>query len=640
MCGIAGLICSRGQAVPRDLPKRLSDTLTYRGPDGYGFLEWDGKAVELRHEPSLGDSTRIAFVHRRLSIIDLSEGGWQPMSSPNHQVSLVFNGEIYNYVELRDELRLLGFEFTSSSDTEVLLKGYLAWGKALFARLLGMFAVAILDLRERKVLLVRDQFGIKPIVYVHFANGLAFASEINGLLEVEGWDRTLDPTAVFRYLRWGSSLEGRSTLLKNVERVLPGEILSVDIDDPSATESENYWELHSCQCGRPTLEEAAQRLRSELDESVKIHLRSDVPIGIALSGGVDSTSLALISRQISPGTPLTAFSYLPGAQAINEEQEIRKVATKGGIALETIVLDAAHFGDIADWTAKRVDEPFGTPSVIAESEVFKRAHDMGVTVVLSGQGPDEMMGGYERYRPVAVLSQIRQGRFGLAMKQLSASSKWPDSPAKVMFGWIVMLTIPAGLQRLARNLYGRQLVPQGVHGEWFKEQGVTIQSAGYTFPGRDLKKQLQYDMFHFGLQNLLAWADQTSMQHSVECRLPYLNPRLAELTMSLPEEFLVAADGTCKEILRAAVQDLVPEEILKARRKIGFETDTDRLLTASSEWVKSVVEGAWFKNLPFIDLPTVRGQVADLLSGRPIDADRLWRLINFSVWSEARGLRF
>ncbi len=638
MCGIAGLICADGHTVPRGLPKQLSDTFCYRGPDGYGFMSWDGNAAKLTREPVEDGRTRISFVHRRLAIIDLSDGGWQPVGSPDGQVSLVFNGEIYNYIELREELRSLGWEFTTSSDTEVLLKGYLSWGENVFPKLLGMFAIALLDLRERKVLLVRDQFGIKPIVYVNSSLGLAFASEINGLLQVDGWDRALDPTAIFRYLRWGSSLEGRSTLLKNVERVLPGEVLSVSIDNPTVTESHKFWDLEIGRSNNWSLNEAAERLRFELEHSVQIHLRSDVPVGIALSGGVDSTSLALISRMISPETALTAFSYLADSEQINEGPLIGMVASQAGISLETVHLNEANFPEVADRAARRIDEPFGTPSIIAESEVFKRAHELGITVVFSGQGPDEMMAGYARYRPLAVLSQMRAGHWGFAMRQFSACSKWPDSPTKTMLGWIAMLTFPAGLQGAARNAAGKGLVPEGVRGEWFKDQGVTIASATDMACGLNLKQRLRHDLFNFGLQNLLAWADQTAMQHSIECRLPYLNPVLGELVMSLPEEFLVAADGTCKQVLRAAVKGVVPDEILRVRRKIGFQTDTDRLLAGSSAWVKDVVESDWCKALPFVDMPAVRGQVESLAAERRVEAERLWRIINFSVWSQERGL--
>lgn len=638
MCGIAGLICAEGQRVPRGLPKLLSDTFCYRGPDGYGFMSWDGESAKLSREPVEDGRTRISFVHRRLAIIDLSDGGWQPVSSPDGQVSLVFNGEIYNYIELREELRALGCKFTTSSDTEVLLKGYLAWGKDVFPKLIGMFAIALLDLREREVLLVRDQFGIKPIVYVHSKLGLAFASEINGLLQIDGWDRALDPIAIFRYLRWGSSLEGRSTLLKNVERVLPSEILSISIDDPSVTESHKFWDLEIGRGRSWSLSEAAERLRCELEQSVQIHLRSDVPVGIALSGGVDSTSLALISRMVSPETALTAFSYLADSEKINEGPLIGMVASRAGISLESVHLNEANFTEIADRAARRIDEPFGTPSIIAESEVFKRAHELGITVVFSGQGPDEMMAGYARYRPLAVLSQMRMGHLGFAMRQLSASSKWPDSPTKTMLGWIAMLTLPAGLQGTARQASGKNLTPEGIRGEWFKEQGVRISSASDMACGLNLKKRLRHDIFNFGLQNLLAWADQTAMQHSIECRLPYLNPRLAELVMSLPEEYLVAGDGTCKQVLRTAVKGLVPDEILKVKRKIGFQTDTDRLLAGSSSWVRDVVESDWCRALPFVDMPAVRRQVESLAAGRTVEAERLWRLINFSIWSEERGL--
>jgi asparagine synthase (glutamine-hydrolysing) len=203
-----------------------------------------------------------------------------------------------------------------------------------------------------------------------------------------------------------------------------------------------------------------------------------------------------------------------------------------------------------------------------------------------------------------------------------------------------MLTLPAGLQGAARNASGKGLVPEGVRGEWFKDQGVTIASATDMACGLNLKQRLRHDIFNFGLQNLLAWADQTAMQHSIECRLPYLNPRLGELVMSLPEEFLVARDGTCKQVLRTAVKGLVPDEILSVRRKVGFQTDTDRLLADSSHWVKGVVESESFRALPFVDLAAVRRQAESLDQANSAQSERLWRLVNFSLWAEERNLDY
>jgi asparagine synthase (glutamine-hydrolysing) len=324
MCGIAGIVCSPELELPRDWPAVPLRTLSHRGPDDQGWLAFTPEKTRLgRGDMAPDGATRAVLLHRRLSILDQSAAGWQPMTTADGQVHIVFNGEIYNYLELRQELAREGCTFRSQSDTEVLLQALRCWGPSALRRLVGMFALAVLDRQQRILFLARDFFGIKPLYYVQTAQTFAFASEIKVLLELPGVRRAVDPQRLYEYLLFGRTDHGGNTLLSDVRQLPAGCFLEVPLDRPAAGQPSRYWTLDLSDRLDLSFDEAARRLRELFLESVRLHLRSDVAVGAALSGGIDSSAIVAAMRLAAPRADLHVFSYVADDPVLGEPLSTR-----------------------------------------------------------------------------------------------------------------------------------------------------------------------------------------------------------------------------------------------------------------------------------------------------------------------------
>lgn len=639
MCGIAGFVTNSNPIEP-SVVCRVFRRLTHRGPDDSGYLFFSNGETRLgRNLPCRDAITGVAMLHRRLAILDLGPGGWQPMSSPDNRYHIVFNGEIYNYLELRRELEELGHVFRSSSDTEVLLASYVQWGNKALLRFVGMFAFAILDTKERKLLLARDFFGIKPLYYTLTSGVFAFASEIKALLELPWIKRRVNPSRLYDYLRYGHTDHGSESLFAEVFQLAPAHLIEISIDAPNRVRQECYWKLDLSASPEVSFEEATEKVRDLFFENVLLHLRSDVPIGTALSGGIDSSSIVSVIRALCPrGLELHTFSYVASDPRINEESWIDLVTQSTGAVAHKVRPAAEQILSDLEALIVAQDEPFGSTSICAQYCVFRLARDNGIKVMLDGQGADEILGGYRYYLAARLASLVRQRRWDEALHFLKKSSKSPGIDST----WMLLRTsdflLPSAWQNLARRVVGRDLVPSSMNAAWFRERNVTP-SPPHSLTGKQVFKELLHEtLTETSLPHLLRYEDRNSMAFSIESRVPFLSPKLVQFMLSLPEEHLVAADGTPKAVFRKAMRGIVPDAILDRRDKIGFATPEREWVTVARSWVERVLNSDAAEQIPALNLSAIRREWKKVLHGSERLDSRVWRWINLTQWSQRMAI--
>lgn len=608
----------RAQRFQRAL-KRLS----HRGPDDQGFERVQSKVGE----GFLG--------HTRLSIIDLSRSGHQPMESTCGRYTLIFNGEIYNYRELRVELAELGFNFRSNSDTEVLLAAWIAWREHCLTRLTGMFAFAIFDRIEDSLYCARDPFGIKPFFYYADQGQICFGSEIPALVELVGNDIKPNFQKGYEYLVAGRYDDSAHTFFEGIYQLLPGHLMRVNLDSIGRLNISEWWRPRiegSCQL---SLADAAENLRAMFLNNIRLHLRSDVPIGAALSGGLDSSAIVCAMRHVEPELPIHTFSFVAPGTSVNEEKWIDIVNQHVGAVSHKVLITPEDWVADLDDMIRVQGEPFGSTSIYAQYRVYRLAKENGVTVTLDGQGADELLAGYNGYPVQRVRSLIDSNRYLDAVHFLRAWGRWPGRSTSTALMQLVSPFVPRGLRGIALKAVGRDPIPIWLDGEFVK--GAAIRSFHYKsdssvgFPkGRHLMHILRESLTGKGLNALLRHGDRNSMRWSVESRVPFLTASMAEFLLSLPENYLISGDGETKHIFRAAMRGIVPDSILDRKDKIGFQSPERDWLTAARPYINKILDEA--KEVPILNATACRDVVARMLNGQMAFSSLAWRIINYSRW--------
>lgn len=633
MCGIAGLVVPPSRSLNREIVEQLLSHLKHRGPDDQGVLLFGQDGVRLGRSVPERVEGEVLLVHQRLSILDLSKAGWQPMSSAGDRYHIVFNGEIYNYLELRAELEALGHIFFSNSDTEVLLTAYSHWGVGCLNRLVGMFAFSILDTQERKLFLARDFFGIKPLYYTLWQGGFAFASEISPLLELPGVSRQVNPQRLYDYLRFGLTDHGAETLFADINQLPSAHYLEVELDNPRQVKLSRYWQINLSDRLELSFEEAANQLRELFLESVNLHLRSDVPIGTALSGGIDSSAIVMGMRYLQPNLELHTFSYVASDPALSEERYIDIVGKSAGAVMHKVQSEPDDL--VADFESliKAQGEPFGSTSIYAQHRVFRLAREAGVKVMLDGQGADEILGGYPSYKGARLASLLRQHHWRETYQFTRAASATPGMGGRLLGQWAMSYMLPPRLQVLGRRLAGKDLTPSWLNTPWFKEREASPQLFDYTGSKTVLRESL-LDSVTETLPCLLRYEDRNSMTFSIESRVPFLTPTLVSFLLALPEEYIVAPDGTSKAVFRRAMRGIVPDVILDRKDKIGFATPERGWLTTLEPWVESTLQSEVAGQLPVLNLKEVEREWELMLTGTKPFNFNAWKWINLIEWSK------
>jgi asparagine synthase (glutamine-hydrolysing) len=633
MCGIAGCVVRSPDVVRRDWLSTMAASLRHRGPDDRGFLQWSAGEPAVGRDPDLPPG-QVGLVHQRLSILDLSENGWQPMRGHDGRQHIVYNGEIYNYIELRDELRRLGHEFTSTGDTEVLLAAFSQWGEAALSRLVGMYALALVDTRSRTLTLARDPFGIKPLYYATWPGGMAFASEIKALLELPAVSRRASPRALHDYLRSGAVATDDQTFFADVREIPAGHSATLSLDSPDRVAPVRFWAPPAKRDLELSFGDAAEQLRSMFLDSIRLHLRSDVPIGTALSGGIDSSAIVAAVRAVGgDDVDIRTFSYIADDPALTEERWIDLQVDASSAKAEKVSPPVGDLVRDLDRLIKVQDEPFGSTSIYAQFRVFEMAAEAGVKVMLDGQGADEMLAGYQPYVSARVASLLRRGRPDVALRLARGASRNPGGArVATIAGKGAMSLLPAVAARAARTRFGSGNGAElWLDSEWFAARGCRAAE-----PQRDagLSGALLRDFGRDSLPGLLRYEDRNSMAFSIESRVPFLTPRLADFVFRLPESHLLGGDATSKAVFRAAMRGLVPDRILDRRDKIGFATPEKKWLQALRPWIGDVLGQADDDSVPMLRMPAVRRELDAVLDGRAAFGWHVWRWINLIRWSE------
>jgi asparagine synthase (glutamine-hydrolysing) len=640
MCGIAGVLTRPGEGIAPAAVRAMGNVLNHRGPDDRGYLLWRDDDAPVRARSIQCEAPlRLGLAHCRLSIIDLSEAGWQPMTA-NRRFDIVLNGEIYNYVELRDELARTGERFHSTSDTEVLLAAWAHWGEAALDRIVGMYAFAIVDWQERRLTLVRDCFGIKPLYYTALPGGIAFASEVKALLALPSVSRRVAPDPLHAYLSAGLTDMGGETLLADIRQLPPATMMEVDLDRPRISEPRRYWSLPERSQDHCDFDVTARELRDLLADSIRLHLRSDVPVGAALSGGIDSSGIVALMREVGGAQlDLHTFTYAADDDVIGEERWADLAGALARATMHKIRIAPSDLVHDIDGLIASQDLPFGSTSIYAQYRVFAAAKAAGIKVMLDGQGADEMFGGYLFYNSARVASLLRRGHLAAAVRLFWGSIGRSGLGARRAAARVAAGLVPG---RRLQNMRGlmRCLVKQPWLDEhWFARNGG---GAGWVaWDGRgSLSEALAATFASTNLPSLLRYEDRNSMAHSIESRVPFLTRPLVEFIFALPEQFLISDDGTNKSILRAALRGLVPQPILDRRDKVAFATPERGWLEQLGDWVTPILAGNAARAIPALRNEAVLSEWAAVRAGRRPFGWHIWRWLNLIRWSEQTGACF
>ena len=639
MCGIAGYVGQVGAST--EAVRRWGERLAHRGPDDRGIGVLGPSGFTVGRDPSaVTPEASLVLWNWRLAIIDLSAAGWQPMRSADGRLALVYNGEIYNYRELRAELEGLGCVFRSHSDTEVLLEAFRVWGVEGIPRLIGMFAFAMLDLEARKLVLARDPFGIKPLHYAAWPGGFAFASEQKALLDLDTVSRRVNPRAVYDYLRFGITDHSSETLIDGIHTCPPAHWMEVSLETARPSTPTRYWKLEASRRFSGTFDQAADELRALFLDSVRLHLRSDVPVGAALSGGVDSSAIVAAMRHLEPDLELHAFGYVTDDPVVGEERWLDQAA---GAVSATVHKTRATADDLLadlDSLLSAQDEPFGSTSIYAQYRVFRLAREAGIKVMLDGQGADELLGGYHGMVAARLASLLRQGRLVDAARFTARASRHPGRGSLAL--WAGEFVVPPMLQAPLRALVGQELVPRWLNAGWFAAHGVHGEPSKYASSASSevLREQVHRLLTRTNLPMLLRYEDRNSMAHSIESRVPFLTPALAEFVFALPEEFLIDRDGLTKAVFRRAMRGLVPDAILDRRDKIGFATPEHTWMVELGPRIERWLNPDTLARIPALRPDALRAEWESFQRRRPRRDFRVWRWINLIEWASRTRAEF
>ena len=655
MCGIAGIVALNGRSVEPSMLQRMNDVQAHRGPDGEGFVLAHRDGGEFHHT-LLGSTTQwqspakvdVALGHRRLAILDLSDRGLQPMTVGGGREWIVFNGEIYNHIELRDELVALGYRFTTRTDTEVLLQAYRQWGEECLTRLEGMYAFAIWDGARGKLFCARDRLGIKPFYYSTPKGHLIFASEIKALLEFPGMQAVPDDDAVLGFLIHANCDYGERTVLRDIRALPAAHSLTVDLASGEWT-TRPYWQLAPWPTNGTKDGEYVARLRDLLVGTTCKHLISDVRVGSCLSGGLDSSTVVSLIGKIwreqpeaaaAVGDRLYTFTSCYEHREIDEREYALEAANSIGATPHLVFPSAQDFWDAFPRIAWHQDMPFGSLSYYAQWRVMRAAKEAGVKVLLDGQGGDEVFGGYAKFRYAYLASLLRSGQLPTLSRELGAILRHGDR---------YVLDLRKGYRYLPKSLRRAlgvdSLLQQVLHTD--VGQALSSDSTPATrwwryaadsngFAGSFMQRMQIDDIMIDTLPQLLRHEDRSSMAFSLEARVPLLDHHVVEYGLSLPDRMKVR-NGWSKVAVRNAMEGLVPERVRMRKTKLGFAAPDRHWLTKD---LRPQVRDLISQNLRcsrYVDVPALRRWYESAEGGRANEESYLglFRVLSVEMWMRA-----
>ncbi len=605
MCGIAAIIRTDGAPVHEEPLLAMMRAMKHRGPDDEGVFTEGGVG--------------LGFV--RLKIIDLSANGHQPMRSGDGRYTIIFNGEIFNYIELRKELLAKGHVFRSETDTEVLLAAYVEWGESMLHRLNGMWAFVIHDARERRLFCARDRYGIKPFFYRVEQGRILIASEPTAILAVMSQAPEPDHAAIYSYLAFNRTDQNEGSFFSGIKKLPHGHLVRIHLAEPDF-KPVPWYRL------RDELKEpftGAEDYRELFTSSVKLRLRSDVPVGVCLSGGLDSTSIVSIIAGDAAMPEVNTFSAVYGAGRKGDESAY--------IDLFRDRLANMHFthpdeqglmSDLDDLTRAQC-EPVPSTSTYAQYRVMKLAHEH-VTVTLDGQGADETLGGYHYFFGFFFKQLLLQGR----LLKLGAEMKDYAVLHRSAFGLksLAFFMLPAALRSRARVAEKGYIAPD-FHRDHVAGSGDVTRG----IYGSSSMREALIDHFEHKLEHLLKWADRSSMRFSVEARMPFLDHRLVERTIPMADQWFIR-QGMTKHVLREAMRGRIPEAIRTRRDKVGFETPEAEWFRTPlfRTYIMDMLRSKAFTSRGLVDAGKVERLYDEHLHRKSDRSRDIWKLVHLEKW--------
>jgi asparagine synthase (glutamine-hydrolysing) len=615
----------------------MHDRIVHRGPDGEGFAVWDGglRGVITRSRDELQSAAladaRVGVAFRWLKIQDPHESAGQPMPSKDGAACIAFNGEIYNFREVRAELEAFGHRFVSVGDTEVLLAAYAQWGVDCFRRLNGMWAIIIVDIKRGKIVISRDRFGIKPLFYQLSGNRLLIASEIKQIIAA-GAPAIANSAAVARFIRGVRPAQPEETFFKNVFAQPAATYAEIPLGaTPSSLSFFTYWRLEPMSLDPvPALADAAAQLEALLRQSVSEHLLGQAPAGQLISGGLDSSVLAALARPVytSRGEAgVGASMVLEGPGDRHDESiyidEVSRAlnfhsfkTTMSAVWLKANITRAT-------WTQ---EEPLAGIAVVGQFLAYETAGRQGLRIVLDGQGSDELFAGYPRHQTLALFDRLRRGAVIGVLLELATLAR--HDPGFFKETWRLRIA-----PRLAR-LFG---IERKIRRPDFLRRIDTAQAepAQQFGGGSALTRSLMTDVCTYNLKSTLAFTDRNSMAHSIEARVPYVDQRIVEYAFSLPDQYKIGG-GERKHILRTVARKLLPPLIVNRVDRVGFGAPIQRWVSNDlRDELRTLADSPAFAPSGLIDRIGLRNYVAAFLAGEHHDAATLWRIYAVDRWSMA-----
>ncbi len=602
MCGICGLYNFSGEIVSKDSLCRMTKLMAHRGPDGEG--------IELFHNIGLG--------HRRLSIIDLHSRGNQPMVDSNCGNWIVYNGEVYNYIELRDELKDLGYVFVTETDSEVILNAYNAWGKKAFSRLNGMFAFCIFSPSSKKLICVRDRYGIKPLYYYVDDKSFIFSSEIKPILTYTNKKFKINREVAFNYLIFGRADYNNETFFADINRLSPGHYIEIYPNGPSG--EVKWW---SPRINRVSYDH--QLLKKIFEDSVKLRMRSDVPVGSCLSGGIDSTAIVNLASRMIQKEFQTFSAVYDKNWKYDEEKYIRIVGEKHNIVTNFTRPNKEKLLMNLDDLIYYQEEPFTSTAIYSQWEVMCLANKNSTKVLLDGQGADEIMCGYHYFFSYYLFELLTRGKFLKMFITTYEVMRNTKNVSVLMFFFYLLLPnkLKSALYLKKNNFFSRNFFRNEIKENKVIEQFVAANSI----------EELSRNHIKYKLQHLLRYEDKNSMAFSIESRTPFLDYRLVEYCLNAPSEFHIKR-GFTKYSFRKAMVDVVEKEILMRKDKIGFKSMQEKWIR-SKDFKKifhKIVTSEKFVDRGLYDNTKIVKLTEKFINNKNVDLKVVWRIFNFEIW--------
>lgn len=630
MCGINGfLILNHGFSENKiqGLKEKIdvmNDLIIHRGPDS------GGKYFK----------NNVGFGFRRLSIIDLTNHANQPMLSPDNEIALVFNGEIYNYVEIREDLIKKGYLFFTESDTEVILNSYKEYGEDCVQFFNGMWAFAIFDFKKNKLFCSRDRLGVKPFYYCTDGDVFFFSSELKALHAACNLDKANRPK-VYEYLAYGYRVNDGETFFENCSELLPGTNLVIE---GPVIETKKYWELKEGLFVHDPKLSLEQEYINLLEDSIKLRYRSDVPVAILLSGGLDSTAIAKITDQlIDKGeigqTDIHAYiASFPNFE--DDETEIARefIKTCKHIKLFEMQMDSKDLSLNFEKTLAELDHPLGSFASIAHNNIMRLCKKEGIKVVLNGQGSDEAFAGYVRYiSGVFLVSELQKSPKSF-LKEFNALNKLNGYSKKFLFSQMFKATINQSTASFLRAKYQEKSLSVLNKSFVSASKGHFKKEYKFGFNGDNFTNYLLHQIKDQGINTILHYEDVSSMHQSIEIRSPFMDYRLMEFAFSIPNK-LKFSEGITKKIQRDTIGKSLPKSITENRKKIGFKTPFLDYLKNDEVFKKTIhkiLNSTSFNSRSIWEPELIRKNFENPSQNPEFP---YWRIINLEVWAKSYGIK-